>query len=213
MQPGSTPTLLLPADDNRIGIWISAASSSISKGAAVAAPGAGVTVVQLATIPPGLYGVSVQLGFIAGAPVALDSTNWQLILGSGTVISAIFATAASLNQPTARTVQVEVPVALPTLGTTIGLTLSAIAAATAGVTYQGELTANPLTPAYVGLGEEVLSAAWGASSGWPIGPTPQWLSCDQELWVVTPQAGAVDVRVIEVARRDQPFTTRPFEGD
>jgi hypothetical protein len=31
--------------------------------------------------------------------------------------------------------------------------------------------------------------------------------------VVTPQAGAVDVRVIEVARRDQPFTTRPFEGD
>jgi hypothetical protein len=211
---GPTPQLLLPADDNRIGFYAIASSNSISAGGITATgPTAGTIIVKLANIPPGIYSVTVQTAFTVGTPTsAADGTNFSLLLG-GTTISTTFATPIAVNQPTFRTIQVTVLDQLPVLSTTTGLILNVIANATAGVGYLGELTAVPLTPVYLGLDPGVIAAGRGQSSGWPVGTLQQFYAMNQEVWVMTPQTGTVEIRVIEVVRRDQAWSGRPYEGD
>jgi hypothetical protein len=214
MQVGLTPQLLLPADANRIGFWAVASSNSLSNaGITATGPPAGTVITKLANIPPGIYSVTVQTAFTVGTPTAAaDGTNFSLLLG-GTTISTAFASPIAINQPTFRSVQVTVVDVLPVLSTTTGLILNVVANATAGVAYLGELTAVPLTPVYLGLDQGVIAAGRGQSSGWPVGITPQYYAMDQEVWVMTPQTGTVEIRVVEVVRRDQAWSGRPYEGD
>jgi hypothetical protein len=82
------------------------------------------------------------------------------------------------------------------------LTLAAIANGSASVIYSGELAATPRTPAYFGF-DQLLNPGT-EYGGWPLSDFWTFWDTDQELWIVSPQANPVDVRIIEVVRQEVP---------
>jgi hypothetical protein len=188
---GEQAQRIVQENPRRLGCWLQGYSQPLISSGQTTAPGAAVAITGPLVLQPGVYDVTVLLVFIgATAPVAgTDSTNMQLLLGSGVAIGAAMKGTqvgsgaltgpTAVNQPSSRTIRVIVP--QPT-----SLQATAIAAATAGTIYQAELIVSPIDCVLIGLEKSNLGAGnLDGQIGWPVGPVPVFMPGEQELWGIT----------------------------
>jgi len=106
------------------------ASNSVITGAAVAAPGVGVTVCQATIITPGLYAVEINLMVTGTAETLLN--NFLIVLAPALSTSAPSLTGVPFRFTVPR-------VQIPATGL---IRVSAVAAATAGSVYAAYISAT-----------------------------------------------------------------------
>ena len=101
----------------------------------VVSPAAGATIVQLASLPVGVYTISWEVELI-GAAAAADANNFELLAGATVLAISLNAGAAGSYA------QVTVQFQLTTVQT---VAVKAVAAGTVGVTYAAQLAVAPVT--------------------------------------------------------------------